>query len=48
MISFSKKGVQRTKNLISTTTNGIMEYLAFVSIDEKQVTELYCFNGTSE
>ena len=33
--------------LLSATANGILKYIAFVSIGEKQVTEIYCFIGTS-
>ena len=37
---FSKNGVRRMLCSISTTAKGIMNYLDFVSVDEKQVTDV--------
>ena len=47
-MSFSKNVVPKILCLVSITAKGNMKYLDFVSIDEKQVTEIYYLIGTSD
>ena len=45
---FSKNGVPRIFCLLSATAEGIMKDLDFASIDEKEVTKVYCLIGKSD
>ena len=47
-MSFSNNKVPRIPFLKSAKANGVLKDLDFVSIDEKQVTEVYCLIGTSD
>ena len=44
-LCFLKIGVHRLKSLRSITATRVMKLLDFVSIDEKQVTEIVCLIG---
>ena len=39
---FSKNGFRKILNLKSARAKRMLNYLDFVSIDEKQVTEVHC------
>ena len=48
MYVFLRNVVLRIISLLSATAKGIMNYLDLVSMEEKQLTEIYCSIGSSE